>query len=254
MIAMRALLPERAADVDVHAWYAQDWLDVGGLRVNFIASVDGSVSAGGVSRGLQTPGDNRVFAALRDLADVVVAGSGTVLAEGYAVVSLSQTKQQRRRELGLAETLTTAVVSRSLLLDPKAPLFHGAESDPRTIVLTCVAADPQRRAALEAVADVIICGEDKVEPTLVRAALAERGLIHVLCEGGPTLFAEFVRAEVVDELCLTVSPLLVGPGPSRIVAGQPWDVGLVWMRLVGLLEEDGAFFCRYRIGSDEAGR
>jgi riboflavin biosynthesis pyrimidine reductase len=252
MIAMRALLPESATDVDVHAWYAEDWLDVGGLRVNFIASADGSVSAGGVSRGLQTPGDNRVFAALRDLADVVVAGSGTVLTEGYAMVNLSAAKQQRRRELGLAETLTTAVVSRSLLLDPKAPLFHGAVSDPRTIVLSCAAADAQRRAALEAVADVIICGDDKVEPTLVRAALAERGLLHVLCEGGPTLFTEFIQAEVVDEMCLTVSPLLVGPGPSRIVAGQPWGIGLVWMRLAGLLEEDGALFCRYRLGSDAA--
>jgi riboflavin biosynthesis pyrimidine reductase len=254
MFAMRALLPEPAADVDVHAWYARDWLDIGGLRVNFIASVDGAVSAAGVSRGLQTPGDNRIFAALRDLADVVVAGSGTVLTEGYAVVSLSAARQQRRRELGLAETLTIAVVSRSLLLDPKAPLFHGAESDPRTIVLTCAAADTQRRTALEAVADVIICGEEKVEPALVRAALAERGLIHVLCEGGPTLFADFVGAQVVDELCLTVSPLLVGPGPNRIVAGQPWGVGSVWMRLAGLLEEDGALFCRYRIDVSEATR
>ena len=252
MIAMRALLPEPANDVDPHAWYAADWLDIGGLRVNFIASVDGAVSAGGVSRGLQTPGDNRVFAALRDLADVVVAGSGTVLTEGYSLVSLSATRQQQRRELGLAETLTTAVVSRSLLLDPKAPLFHGAESDPRTIVLTCAAADAGRRSALEAVADVLICGEDKVEPTLVRAALMERGLMHVLCEGGPTLFTDFVRAQVVNELCLTVSPLLVGPGPNRIVAGQPWGVGSVWMRLAGLLEEDGAMFCRYRVEPEAA--
>src|SRR2546423_4104777 len=71
MIGMRALLPEPRPDVDLHQHYARHWLDRGGVRANFISSVDGAVSVAGLSRGLQTPGDNWVFAVLRDLADVV---------------------------------------------------------------------------------------------------------------------------------------------------------------------------------------
>ena len=88
---MRVLYPPSSSadntEVDLHEWYASDWLDGGGVRVNFVASVDGAAHAAGFSRGLQTPGDNRIFAALRDLADVVVAGAGTTRAEGYRPVA-----------------------------------------------------------------------------------------------------------------------------------------------------------------------
>lgn len=249
---MRALLPEPLDDVDVHAYYARDWLDTGGLRMNFVASVDGAAQTPGVgadaglSGGLQTPGDNRIFGALRDLADVVVAGAGTVLAEGYGAVRLSDRRRGIRCDRGLAETLPTAVISRSLALDPGADLFAAAPPDARTVVLTCAAADPERRHALAAVADVVLCGDALVEPARARAALVERGYRRILCEGGPTVFAEFARDGAADELCLSVTPLLAGPGPNRITAGLAWP-GTGGATLTGLLEEDGALFCRYRL-------
>ncbi|TAM92705.1 MAG: pyrimidine reductase family protein, partial [Jatrophihabitans sp.] len=86
---MRALLPapaDSAAQVDIRAHYARDWIDRGGLRMNFVASADGAATAEGKSRGLQTAGDNRVFTALRDLADIVLAGAGTVRIEGYRAI------------------------------------------------------------------------------------------------------------------------------------------------------------------------
>ena len=86
---MRALLPGPVDDVDVHAYYAAGWIDRGGLRANFVTAADGAAHAGGLSRGLQTKGDNIVFAALRDLADVVLAGAGTVVAEGYSAITVS---------------------------------------------------------------------------------------------------------------------------------------------------------------------
>jgi riboflavin biosynthesis pyrimidine reductase len=74
-------------------------------------------------------------------------------------------------------------------------------------------------------------------------------LTRVLCEGGPTVFTQAVAAGEVDEVCLSLSPLLAGPGPGRITAGAPWPSGTTRFALHGLLEEDGALFLRYRRGA-----
>ncbi|WP_418605558.1 dihydrofolate reductase family protein [Georgenia sp. SUBG003] len=68
-------------------------------------------------------------------------------------------------------------------------------------------------------ADVVPCGAGTVETTLVRAALERRGLSQVLCEGGPHLLGTLIEADAVDELCLTVSPVLEGGAAGRITAG-----------------------------------
>ncbi|HKC28725.1 MAG TPA: pyrimidine reductase family protein [Jatrophihabitans sp.] len=243
---MRALLPERADDVDVHAFYAIDWVERGGVRVNFVSSADGAAQADGKSEGLQTEGDNRVFKALRDLADVVLAGAGTVTIEGYGAVKFPEQRKAIRREYGLRPTLPIAVVSRSLRLNPESALFTAAPPEARTIVLTCASSSAERRAALARVADVVVCGDDMVDLAQAREELEQRGLTRILSEGGPTAFSWMLVAGVVDELCLSVTPRLVGPGPTRIV-----DDGPVWpppvpLRLAGLLEEDGALFLRYR--------
>jgi riboflavin biosynthesis pyrimidine reductase len=75
------------------------------------------------------------------------------------------------------------------------------------------------------------------------ARLHRRG--PILCEGGPHLFAALVGAGLVDELCLTLSPVLAGPGPGRIESGPLHPA--VHLALAGLLEEDGALFTRYAV-------
>jgi riboflavin biosynthesis pyrimidine reductase len=247
MDRMRALVPDHEEDVDVHAWYAHGWLEPGGFRVNFVSSADGAATEDGVSRGLQTEGDNRIFAALRDLSDVVVAGAGTVRTEGYGPISLSARRRALRRERGLREDLPTAVISRSLRLDPTAELFTAAPATAPTIVITGDAGDHEVRRALQQVADVVVAGDADVDFNAARAALEARGLNRILCEGGPTLFAQLARDGVVDELCLSITPMLTGPGSRRIVAGEMWPGEQRALRLTGLLEEDGALFCRYRI-------
>lgn len=241
---MRALLPELIDDVDVHQHYASGWLADGGVRVNFISSLDGAASAAGLSEGLQTAGDNEVFAALRDLADVVVAGARTALAEGYQPIELSAARVERRRALGLSADLPTAIMSRSLHLDPAAPLFTQARPQAPTIVITCSDSDPERRAELAAVADVVECGEHQVDLATALDALRARGLSRILCEGGPTLFAALADDNLVDDVCLTVSPILTGPGAPRIVAGPAWVTPPRRRELIGLLEEDSALFLR----------
>ena len=247
---MRVLYPPGSAtgddEVDVHDWYAAEWLDGGGVRVNFVASADGAAHAAGFSRGLQTPGDNRIFAALRDLADVVVAGAGTIRTEGYRPVRMPAHRAAARARFGMAARLPTAVVSQSLLLDPDAPLFAESSPESPTIVITGTAGDPSALARLRERVEVIQTGTETVDLPAAVSALAERGLTRVLCEGGPHLFGALAAAGVVDELCLSLTPLLIGPGPGRIVDGPTWPGGSRDLRLTGLLEEDGALFCRYR--------
>ena len=131
-------------------------------------------------------------------------------------------------------------------LDPSSRLFADPEGN-RTIVLTGDAADPDKRRALEAVADVVVCGDERPEPAAMRQAPEGRGLRRILCEGGPSLFADLARAGVVDELCLSTTPLLAGPGPGRILGGNEWPDARP-LTLAMLLEEDGALFARYRVG------
>jgi riboflavin biosynthesis pyrimidine reductase len=236
---MRALLPEPGTDIDVHAHYAAGWLERGGIRANMVASVDGAAAAGGKSAGLQTPGDNRVFAALRDLADVVLVGWSTAATEDYGPGSPGA----RRAEFGLASRLPIAVVSRSLRIDPSQRLF--ADPARRPLVVTCASSDEQRRAELGERSTVLVCGTDEIDYRQVRQAFAELGLTRVLCEGGPRILAQVLASGELDELCLSVSPIAVGPGAGRIVAGDDATGGPRPLLLTGLLEEDGALFLRY---------
>jgi riboflavin biosynthesis pyrimidine reductase len=240
---MRALLPTAVDAVGLHDHYAADWLSGGGIRADFVTSVDGAASADGRSRGLQTPADNAVFAALRDLADVVLVGAGTARTEGYRALAFSPARQALRASYGLGPAVPLAIVSRSGRLDPQSPLFD--PSAPRTVVLTCTAAEIDDRLAQ--VADVVTCGADHVDLAAARTALVSRGLTRILCEGGPSLFGDLVRADQVDEICLSITPLLAGPGADRILTGQPWATDPMRLHLAGLLEEDGALFARYRV-------
>jgi riboflavin biosynthesis pyrimidine reductase len=239
-------VPDLVDDVDIHLSYAADWIGPGGLRANFVASADGAATVAGRSEGLQTPGDNRVFSALRDLADVLLVGAGTTRVEGYSAVKVSARRAAVRERFGFARYVPTAVVSARLHLDPKAGLFAEAQREARTVVITCEEADRQRRADLARVADVVVCGVDTVDLAAARQALTDLGHRRVLCEGGPTLLAGLAGAGLVDELCLSLTPKLVGPGGPRIMTGEPWPPTPMPLWLAMLLEEDGALFARYQ--------
>jgi riboflavin biosynthesis pyrimidine reductase len=188
------------------------------LRVNFVTSLDGAVAVDGRSHGLSSPVDKQVFAILRGQADAVMVGAGTVRAERYGPARSDAAGAARRAAAGLAAHPTLVVVSAALDLDPGGRPF--TEAPVRPVVLTHAAAPPRRREALAAVADVLECGAEEVDLTAGLAALRARGLDQILCEGGPRLFDGLLAADLVDELCLTVSARLVGAGPQRIVAGR----------------------------------
>lgn len=214
------------------------------VQANFIASADGAASVEGSSAGLSHPVDRRVFGLGRDLADVVLAGVGTVLAENYAGVKPSARRLERRARLGLAEVPPVAVVSSNCAIPPTARVL--VETSVPPIVLTCQAAPPDRVDALrDAGAEVITAGEDTVDLATALDALRDRSLYRIDCEGGPRLFAAMLAADLIDQLCLTVAPLATGAGAGRIAAGPPAE-HLRRFELASVLHQDGYLLLRYR--------
>ncbi|GAA2441008.1 pyrimidine reductase family protein [Agromyces soli] len=211
------------------------------IRMNFVMSLDGAVTLDGRSGGLGDPADRLAMGVLRTLADVVLVGAGTVRAEGYGGLRLRAENRAWRREHGLPDAPRIAIVSSALELDPADDVFTEAEGQP--LVLTHEASDPARRAALAGVAELVDCGAERVEPALVRDALAERGMPQILCEGGPHLFGALLDADLVDELCLSLSPLLVSGGAGRIAQGLSQHARR--MRLVHAIPAGDLLLLRY---------
>lgn len=213
----------------------------GWLRVNFVASVDGSATADGRSGALGGPGDLRVFDLLRRLSDVVLVASGTVREEGYGPMRLHDADVAWRRARGMTDHPVFAIVTGSLRLDPTSSVFTNAPVRP--IVLTTSSAPADRREALSAVADVRNCGQDTVDAGVVRRVLVERGLTSIHCEGGPSFLATLVAADAVDELCLSISPVLEGGAGGRIVSGSSPEVRD--LTLAHVLRDDDLLLTRY---------
>src|SRR5207302_8007464 len=132
--------------------------------------------------------------------------------------------------------------------DPKARLF--TDTQVRPIILTCAASPADRRSALEKFADVVVAGEEDVDMRVAIDALAKRGLRHVECEGGPHLLGWLIAAGLLDELCLTVAPVIAGGMAGRIVAGLESTVA-DRLTLLQVLEDEGYLFLCY--SSDRLG-
>ncbi len=214
------------------------------LRVNFVSSLDGAVTVGGTSRGLSSPDDQRVLGLIRDLSDVVLVGAGTAAKEGYKGARRTEARSERRRRHGLSEVPPIALVSGRCSITPDSPLLTDTVVPP--IVFTCESAPASRRKAVsDAGADVVVTGEDEVDLPEALAALEARGLRRVGCEGGPTLFGELIRADLVDELCLSVSPLLTSGDASRIAVGPAADEPHGLRLLSALRSDDSMLLLRY---------
>lgn len=219
------------------------------LRANMVASMDGAATVDGRSGGLSNEADQQVFAMLRAHADVILVGAGTARAEGYAPVR-PESEGLRWAWLrdGRTPSAPIAVVTRALDLDLDSALIADTLPHARTIIITTESAIPGRRAAAAARnAEVIVAGEASVDLKSAVDSLAERGYQRISCEGGPHLLAQLAGAGLLDELCLTISPLLAGPGADRIVTGglpMPGG-GALPFTLAHALEDDGHLLCRY---------
>jgi riboflavin biosynthesis pyrimidine reductase len=182
--------------------------------LNMICSVDGASVLDGVSGGLGGAADHAVFSVIRTLADVILVGAATVRAEGYG-----PPKKPGQH---------IAVVTRSGVLDWSSALFTSGAG---------LAVLPEDGPTVPVAS--VRAGHGDVD---LSAALALLDAEVVLVEGGPTLNGQLLSAGLVDELCVTFAPKLVGGAAKRIVVGPsaPTDLSLV-----SVLEDEGFLLCRY---------
>lgn len=189
------------------------------LRTNMVSSIDGSAVLKGESKGLTSAPDRRLFHLMRALADVILIGAGTARTEPYR----NHTKQ-------------VVVLTRSG--DLPSHFFTGIPP----VVVTTEAMDDSRRKAIAEVCEVIVLGRHEIDLQLLRGLFVERGWLRILCEGGPGLLGSLNAAGLIDEVALTIAPLLVGNGTALFQESQ--EIRRDY-ELASLLRAEGSLFVRY---------
>ncbi|WP_456817744.1 dihydrofolate reductase family protein [Cellulomonas sp. URHB0016] len=217
------------------------------VRANMVSSVDGAATGADHRSGsINDPADFRVFRVLRALADVVLIGAGTARAERYRALDVPDGLREARTALGRSPEIELAIVSASG--DVPDALLDG-ERPPMVLTTgTCPRLDelrdrigPERLILTEA--DV----PGAVDLRVALAALGARGLSHVLTEGGPRLLGQLLGAGLVDELCQTFSPVLVGGPALRVVDLPMWLDPPRDLRTLHLLHAGGVLLGRWQV-------
>ena len=210
------------------AWSARKVVRALGLRDNdgprprvvvaMIASADGRVAVAGRSVGLGHPADRALLRELRTAADALLVGTGTLRAERYANL-LDDDQRQHRAAAGLEPEPIVATISRRLDLPRDIPLL--AEPTARVQVYTEAEGEVPSQGAWVAVHRFEPGG--LTMPAILEHLRTERGARMILCEGGPTLLRVLVAADCVDDLLLTVAPMLVAGDAPTPLSGVPID-------------------------------
>ena len=198
------------------------------LRINLVTTVSGStIGADGTSNSLTGGADRRILGVMRELADVVLVGAGSVRAEGYQV--------PRRSTLAIV-TSTGDLTGHRI-----------APEDVSRVVVICPSG---ASSAVEAsVGPVRILGLESdltaVPAEAIVGVLRASGFESIVCEGGPSLAGQLAAVGLVDEICLTTSPLLGGAPTSILGVGQValWPAELTSM----LTDDSGYLYSRWAI-------
>lgn len=218
------------------------------VRTTFVSSLDGSVQGpDGRSGTINTPSDVALFGWLRALSNLVLVGAGTVRAEGYRAIRLTEEQHAVRAAAGLEGVPTLVVVSRSLKLDPAIAHSGGAGTDDgidgQVMVVTGAAGDDAD--LVDAGVEIMRApGPGGVDLRRALGWLSDRGLSRVVCEGGPSLHRQLIADQLVDEVCLTLVGDVVGGFGPRLVDGPPVSASFGLAHL--LIDDDGTLFGRWR--------
>ncbi len=240
---VQMILGPNPGDLDDDAVLAAyPWPDAGPwVRAMMVTTLDGA-SAGpdGLSGSISSAVDKVVFDSVRRLADAVLVGAGTIRAEGYAAMRAKPADAERRAADGQRPAPVIAIVSGSLDLPWESELFAGSTARP--IVLTTAEPDAAALARARTHSDVVTAPGDRIDPAFVVRTLVERGLRRIVCEGGPTLLEGLTRAGLVDEVDITLSPVLAGLGHQQQTDGLERVAGF---ELRHVLHADGFLMTRY---------
>ena len=199
------------------------------VRLNLISSVSGSAAgADGTSETLTNRADRKILGIIRRLSDVVLVGASSVRAEGYQ----------------LPRTTPLAIVTSSGDLGG-----HRIESAPGGVrpFVICPASVASKVHNALAEADIITVPDTNGRLAAVHllSALRDRGLARIVCEGGPSLAGQLLNAGLVDELCLSTSPVLGGVD-LPLFGGSAIDAKRLRLRQV-LVDDQSTLYARWTV-------
>jgi riboflavin biosynthesis pyrimidine reductase len=212
--------------------------------VNFVASADGRAAFDGRSGPLGDAGDKAMFHALREGVDAVLAGTGTLETERYGRILGRPERRERRRAAGRSAEPLACVISRSGRVPLDIPLFAEPEQD---VVLFAPVAPDLAGVAATVHFHHLDARSDRPLTEAMRVLRTEHGVRSLLCEGGPTLFASLLEEALVDELFLTIAPLLAGGASGPAVTAGPPLGELARLRIRWLLEHEDSLLIRYAL-------
>ena len=210
------------------------------VYVNMITTVDGRAAVNGRSAALGSDADLQTLLELRTVADAILIGTGTLRAEGYDRLVRSEERRARRRAAGLADDPLAVLLSRRFDIPWEAGLFQAP--DQPVLVYTGIEGEPPD---VPAPVDVVRLVDPT--PAAALADLRRRGIRGLLCEGGPTLHGALHAAGLVDEVYVTVAPLMTGDEdePSIVAGGRlPVPVALT---LQSVSQQGSELFLRYAV-------
>ena len=224
--------------------------DVRWVRAMMVTTLDGAAAGpDGLSGSISSEVDKSVFNAVRRLAAAVLVGAGTVRAEGYGPMRAKPEDAEARAEAGLTPAPVLAIVTGSLDLDFTDELF--SESTMRPLIITGAGHDRDRAALAREHCDVVATSEDRPTAASLLQILEDRGLLRVVCEGGPTLLESLVADDLLDEADITVSPTFAGTAETPRTSGLESVTGF---ELAHVLHAESFLMCRYlRPGREAAG-
>lgn len=215
------------------------------VRANMISSLDGGATDDGKAGGLAGPGDRALFTRMRQEADVILVGASTVRIENYSGAQMSVAQRQERTRRGQAELPPIAVVTHSADFEHDAKFFTRSEVAP--LIMTCRETVDDARSRFGPLAEVIDASgalTDRVDLAVVLKIFAERGWLRILSEGGPGMLSQLIEHDLLDELCVTIAPILVGGQARRIAAGEG-EAHTRLRRSHLLTDDEGYLYTRY---------
>ena len=208
------------------------------VMLNMVTSVDGATAVGGGASALNDADDRALFLALRAVSDVVLMGAQTVRAENLGPIRMDDDMARHRLQAGFKGDPRMVILTRSLDLDRGHRVFADPKRQP--FVLTGLDVDQAKLRDIQEVAEVRQI--ESLDGGGIVESLAEFGVI--LCEGGPTVNSQLFAAGVVDEVNLTLSPMVAMGESKRLASGVSLDPPLE-MTLDRTLKGDGSLFLRY---------
>jgi riboflavin-specific deaminase-like protein len=212
------------------------------VLLNMVTTVDGRATVAGRSGAIGGAGDKAMFGELRCICDAVLIGTGTLRAERYGRLVRDPERRARRAAAGLADDPVAVLFSRTLDLPWDAPLFGVPE---QKVIVACRedAPDPPATGAtvtLVRLADPSLAG-------LLRALRNSFGVRSVLCEGGPTLNGVLLGEGLLDELFLTLGPMLAGDSAALGLLEGPLLPEPAGLAVRWVLRHGDELFLRYAL-------